>query len=181
MFGLELQFRSRTVSPLGTREKPLPLSYQTESTHTKSVWDGERWGVKHRRGSITSLQRKGERSLVDGDEVQSFRESRVVLALCEVAVCYVAPKGLAAIGSFSADITGIYFFVKHTKKYRAVHGTEKRLHVKRQAFFLPSFLSSFFLSSFLPSLFHCFIASLLPDTNASYSWRSTVVSVCGVL
>lgn len=40
--------------------------------------------------SVTSLQRMGERSLVDGDEFYSLRESREALALCEVAVCYVA-------------------------------------------------------------------------------------------
>ncbi len=45
----------------------------------------ERW-----ERSVTSSQRKGERSLVDGDEFQGLRESRAALALCEVAVRYVA-------------------------------------------------------------------------------------------
>lgn len=39
--------------------------------------------------SITSLQTKEERSLVDGDEFQSSRESRAALALCEVEMCYI--------------------------------------------------------------------------------------------
>lgn len=45
-------------------------------------------GSEKREESVTSLQTKEERSLVDGDEFQSLRESRAALALCEV-VMYV--------------------------------------------------------------------------------------------
>lgn len=68
---------------------PATLLSAREHTHKECVgWremGSERW-----EGSVTSLQRKGEKSLVDGDEFQSLRESGAALALCEVAVCYVA-------------------------------------------------------------------------------------------
>lgn len=75
MFGLGLQFRSRSVRPLGAREEALPLSYQAKSTHTKRVeGDGERrWGSVRREESVTRLQTKEERSLATGDEFQSLR------------------------------------------------------------------------------------------------------------
>lgn len=72
MFGLGLQFRSRSVCPLGAREEPLPLSYQAKSTHTKRVRDGERRGSERQEGSVTRLQTKEEGSLAAGDEFQEF-------------------------------------------------------------------------------------------------------------
>lgn len=103
VFGLGLQFRSRSVSPLGAREEPLPLSYQAESTHTKECVGWREMGSESQEESITSLQTKGERSLVDGDEFQSLRKSRAALALCMVAMCYV--------GDWSPLIPSVQFFV----------------------------------------------------------------------
>lgn len=60
-------------------------------------------GSESQEESITSLQTKGERSLVDGDEFQSLRKSRAALALCKVAMCYV--------GNWSPLILSVQFFV----------------------------------------------------------------------
>lgn len=100
MFGLGLQFRSRSVSPLGAREEPLPLSYQAESTHTKECVGWREMGSENQKESITSLQTKGARSLVDGDEFQSLRKSKAALALCKVA--NVLRRELVAFDSFSS-------------------------------------------------------------------------------
>lgn len=50
MFGLGLQFLSRSVPPLGAREELVPLSYQAESTDTTIVWDVERDGKSKASG-----------------------------------------------------------------------------------------------------------------------------------
>lgn len=68
------------LSLRGQGGAPATLLSGREHTHKECVGWRE-------MGSVTSLQRKGERSLVDGDELQSSRESRTALALCEVTVC----------------------------------------------------------------------------------------------
>lgn len=117
-------------------------------------------GSERQEGSVTSLQRKGERSLVDGDEFQSLRESRAALALCEVAVCYVAaeewPPLIPSVQIFVPEICG-WVEIQATDKTRNTELSmvlKNKLHIKRQAVFLATFL---------------------PDTQASYSRRSLAV------
>ncbi|KAI9520481.1 hypothetical protein NQZ68_017182 [Dissostichus eleginoides] len=62
---------------------------RAEHTHKECVGRSE-MGSERRDGSATSSQRKGERSLVDGDEFQRCRGGGEELALCEV--CYVAVR-----------------------------------------------------------------------------------------
>lgn len=91
MFGLGLQFLSRSVPPLGAREELLPLSYQAESSDTTIVWDVEREMESVRRvESISSLQTKGARSLMNSDEFHSSTESSVTLALCTKPVDFIS-------------------------------------------------------------------------------------------
>lgn len=94
-------------------------------------------GSERREGCVTSLQRKGERSLV---ELQSLRQSGAALALCEVA----KPgdmRGPAHVDSFNANLCArgnVVVFKRRTDNtYSAVHGAEKSFRFERQAYFLP--------------------------------------------
>lgn len=75
-------------------------------------------GSEKQEESVTSLQTKEERSLVDGDEFQSLRESRAALALCEVAMCYVA--------GWSPLISSVQFFVLGKCEFVEIRVTDRQ-------------------------------------------------------
>lgn len=92
-----------------------------EHTHKECVGWREMGSVR-REMSATSLHRKGERSLVDGDEFHSLRESREVKAL--QSALYGGSRGLATIDSFSVGQKheGVLEFRRQIKtKHRDVH------------------------------------------------------------
>lgn len=135
------------LSLRGQGGAPATLLSGREHTHKECVGWRE-MGSERREGSVPSLQRKGERSLVDGDELQSLRERRAALALCEVAACYVA-VGLLRTGrhwflqckSVRLENVNVLKFKRKTRNTDLSMVLKRGLHIKRQAFF-PSILPS---------------------------------------